>query len=169
MAEYEALTHTFDPVYNADSKILILGTFPSVKSRQQHFYYGHPQNRFWKVLAAVTGEQLPVSIEEKKDLLFRNHIAVWDVIHSCSIEGSSDSSITDVVPNDFTELFARTHLLAVAANGTKAYELYQKYVYPVTKREIIKMPSTSPANAAWNLARLTAAYRELFEKICDGR
>ena len=169
MAEYEALTHTFDPVYNADSQILILGTFPSVKSRQQHFYYGHPQNRFWKVLAAVTGEQLPVSIEEKKDLLFRNHIAVWDVIHSCSIEGSSDSSITDVVPNDFTELFARTHLLAVAANGTKAYELYQKYVYPVTKREIIKMPSTSPANAAWNLARLTAAYRELFEKICDGR
>ena len=169
MAEYEALTHTFDPVYNADSQILILGTFPSVKSRQQHFYYGHPQNRFWKVLAAVTGEQLPVSIEEKKDLLFRNHIAVWDVIHSCSIEGSSDSSITDVVPNDFTELFARTHLLAVTANGTKAYELYQKYVYPVTKREIIKMPSTSPANAAWNLARLTAAYRELFEKICDDR
>lgn len=91
------------------------------------------------------------------------------MIHSCSIEGSSDSSITDVVPNDFTELFARTHLLAVAANGTKAYELYQKYVYPVTKRGIIKMPSTSPANAAWNLARLTAAYRELFEKICDDR
>ena len=98
-----------------------------------------------------------------------NHIAVWDVIHSCSIEGSSDSSITDVVPNDFTELFARTQLLAVAANGTKAYELYQKYVYPVTKRGIIKMPSTSPTNAAWNLARLTAAYRELFEKICDDR
>ena len=111
----------------------------------------------------------PQTIEEKKNFLLENHIAVWDVIHSCSIEGSSDSSITDVVPNDFAELFARTHLLAVAANGTKAYELYQKYVYPVTKRRIIKMPSTSPANAAWNLARLTAAYRELFEKICDGR
>ena len=132
MQEFKNITHTFEPVFDENSKILILGTFPSVKSRENHFYYGHPQNRFWKVMAA-------------------------------------DSSITDVVPNDFTELFARTHLLAVAANGTKAYELYQKYVYPVTKREIIKMPSTSPANAAWNLARLTAAYRELFEKICDDR
>lgn len=164
MQEFKNITHTFEPVFNENSKILILGTFPSVKSRENHFYYGHPQNRFWKVMAAVMDSTQPQTIEEKKNFLLENHIAVWDVIHSCSIEGSSDSSITDVVPNDFTEIFARTHLLAVAANGTKAYELYQKYVYPVTKREIIKMPSTSPANAAWNLARLTAAYRELFEK-----
>ena len=168
MQEFKNITHTFEPVFDENSKILILGTFPSVKSRENHFYYGHPQNRFWKVMAAVMDSTQPQTIEEKKNFLLENHIAVWDVIHSCSIEGSSDSSITDVVSNDFTELFARTHLLAVAANGTKAYELYQKYVYPVTK-EIIKMPSTSPANAAWNLARLTAAYRELFEKICDGR
>ena len=169
MQEFKNITHTFEPVFDENSKILILGTFPSVKSRENHFYYGHPQNRFWKVMAAVMDSTQPQTIEEKKNFLLENHIAVWDVIHSCSIEGSSDSSITDVVPNDFTELFARTHLLAVAANGTKGYELYQKYVYTVTKREIIKMPSTSPANAAWNLARLTAAYRELFEKICDGR
>ena len=169
MQEFKNITHTFEPVFDENSKILILGTFPSVKSRENHFYYGQPQNRFWRVVSGVLGVPCPKTVEEKKALLLRHGIAVWDVIHSCSIEGSSDSSITDVVPNDFTELFARTHLLAVAANGTKAYELYQKYVYPVTKRRIIKMPSTSPANAAWNLARLTAAYRELFEKICDGR
>ena len=139
MQEFKNITHTFEPVFDENSKILILGTFPSVKSRENHFYYGHPQNRFWKVMAAVMDSTQPQTIEEKKNFLLENHIAVWDVIHSCSIEGSSDSSITDVVPNDFTELFARTHLLAVAAN------------------------------AAWNLARLTAAYRELFEKICDGR
>ena len=165
----DTVFHEIEPIFNRDSKILILGSFPSVKSREGHFFYNHPQNRFWKVLAKIFNCEVPQTIEEKKQFLLNNQIAVWDVIHSCSIEGSSDSSITDVVPNDFTELFARTHLLAVAANGTKAYELYQKYVYPVTKRGIIKMPSTSPANAAWNLARLTAAYRELFEKICDGR
>ena len=118
MQEFKNITHTFEPVFDENSKILILGTFPSVKSRENHFYYGHPQNRFWKVMAAVTDSTQPQTIEEKKNFLLENHIAVWDVIHSCSIEGSSDSSITDVVPNDFTELFARTHLLAVAANGT---------------------------------------------------
>ena len=162
MAEYEALTHTFDPVYNADSKILILGTFPSVKSRQQHFYYGHPQNRFWKVLAAVTGEQLPVSIEEKKDLLFRNHIAVWDVIHSCSIIGSSDSSIKDVVPNDIAGLLKKTKIRIIAGNGNKACELYQKYCQMQTGCGIMRLPSTSPANAAWNFDRLCDSYRHLF-------
>ena len=104
MGEYETLTHTFEPVYNADSEILILGTFPSVKSRQQHFYYGHPQNRFWKVLAAVTGDVLPTTIEEKKAFLLRNHIAVWDVIKSCSIIGSSDSSIKNVTPTDLKQI-----------------------------------------------------------------
>ncbi len=163
MQEFKNITHTFEPVYDKNSRILILGTFPSVKSRENHFYYGHPQNRFWKVMSAVTASPLPQSVEEKKAFLLANRIAVWDVIHSCSIEGSSDSSITDVVPNDFTEIFKNTQLSVIAANGTKAYELYQKYVYPVTGREIVKMPSTSPANAAWNLDRLTAAYRELFK------
>ena len=107
MQEFKNITHTFEPVFDENSKILILGTFPSVKSRENHFYYGHPQNRFWKVMAAVTDSPLPQSVEEKKAFLLQNRIAVWDVIHSCSIEGSSDSSITDVVPNDFTELLDR--------------------------------------------------------------
>ena len=124
MGEYETLTHTFEPVYNADSEILILGTFPSVKSRQQHFYYGHPQNRFWKVLAAVTGDVLPTTIEEKKAFLLRNHIAVWDVIKSCSIIGSSDSSIKDVVTNDIAGLLKKTKIRIIAGNGNNG--IYHK-------------------------------------------
>mgnify|MGYP000460511426 CR=1 FL=1 len=161
MAEYEALTHTFDPVYNADSQILILGTFPSVKSRQQHFYYGHPQNRFWKVLAAVTGEQLPVSIEEKKDLLFRNHIAVWDVIHSCSIIGSSDSSIKNAVPNDFSDILKAAPIRKIYTNGGTAYKLYHKYCEKVTGFEAVKLPSTSPANASYSLERLISQWNQI--------
>ena len=165
MQEFKNITHTFEPVFDENSKILILGTFPSVKSRENHFYYGHPQNRFWKVMAAVMDSTQPQTIEEKKNFLLENHIAVWDVIHSCSIEGSSDSSITDVVPNDFTELFARTHLLAVAANGTKAYELYQKYIYPVNGIKAHKLPSTSPANAGYSLERLKEAWKQIGEYI----
>lgn len=151
MQEFKNITHTFEPVFDENSKILILGTFPSVKSRENHFYYGHPQNRFWKVMAAVTDSPLPQSVEEKKAFLLQNRIAVWDVIHSCSIEGSSDSSITDVVPN-VLRAFCTYTPSGGSCKRYKGYELYQKYVYPVTKREIIKMPSTSPANAAWNLA-----------------
>lgn len=162
MQQYTNIMHMFEPVYDSHSKILILGTFPSVKSRETGFYYGHPQNRFWKVLSSVTGCALPVTIAEKKAFLLANQIAVWDVIQSCSIKGSDDGSITDVVPNDFTKLFTETNLTVVAANGTKAYDLYQKYVYPITERQIVKMPSTSPANAAWKLDRLCEAYAALF-------
>lgn len=162
MQQYNNITHTFEPIYDANSRILILGTFPSVKSREMGFYYGHPQNRFWKVLAAITKCPLPVSIEDKRTFLLENHIAVWDVIKSCSIKGSDDNSITDVIPNDFTDLFKCTNLSVIAANGTKAYNLYQKYVFPVTEKEIVKMPSTSPANAAWSLEKLCAAYSQLF-------
>lgn len=161
MQQYTNITHTFEPIYDAHSKVLILGTFPSVKSRENNFYYGHPQNRFWKVLSAITDCKLPNTIEEKKAFLLSNKIAVWDVIQSCSIKGSDDSSITDVIPNDFTKLFAETNLSVIAANGTKAYDLYRKYVYPVTGREIIKIPSTSPANAAWTLERLCETYATL--------
>ena len=163
------MEHTINPVYDENSRILILGSFPSVKSREQKFFYGHKQNRFWKVVSGILGCEVPQTIEEKKEMLLKHHIAVWDVIQSCEIEGSSDASIRDVIPNDLSEILRTADIQAIYTNGGKAYELYQKYVYPVTKREIIKMPSTSPANAAWNLARLTAAYRELFEKICDGR
>ena len=161
MAEYEALTHTFDPVYNADSQILILGTFPSVKSRQQHFYYGHPQNRFWKVLAAVTGEQLPVSIEEKKDLLFRNHIAVWDVIGRCEIAGSADGSIRNALPNDISPLLAGSDIRQIFTNGKTAHSLYGKYLLTTVGREAFCLPSTSPANASCSLGDLIEAWRVL--------
>ena len=154
MAEYTYVEHTFEPVYDEHSRILILGTLPSVKSRENQFYYGHPQNRFWKVIAEITGEKVPVTIEEKKAMLLRNRIAIWDVIHSCKIIGSSDSSIQDVVVNDFSRLLENTRIEKIYANGGKAYELYQKYAFALTKREIYKLPSTSPANAGWGRDRL---------------
>lgn len=159
----EQVTHTFAPVYDENSRILILGTFPSVKSRENHFYYGHPQNRFWKVTAALTNSPVPGSIGEKKEMLLAGHIAVWDVIASCRIEGSSDSSIRDVVPNDIAGLLRKTDIRAVFCNGGKAYELYEKYCRQQCGREAIKLPSTSPANAAWSLERLTMSWREATE------
>ncbi len=161
MREYTKVTHTFEPVYNKDSKALILGTFPSVKSRETNFYYGHPQNRFWKVIAELTGSELPVTIEEKKIMLLSHHIAIWDVIESCSIVGSSDSTIRDVVVNDFSEILNHTKITHIYANGNKAYELYMKYAYPTVLKPIIKLPSTSPANAVYRLERLCAEWGEI--------
>lgn len=158
MEEYKNITHTFAPVWNKDSKVLILGTFPSVKSRENNFYYGHPNNRFWKVIAAVTGCEVPVTIEDKKRLLLSNNIAIWDVIASCSIKGSSDSSIKDVVANDILPVLNNSHISRIYANGTKAYELYMKHSYPYTKYDIIKLPSTSPANAVYTLNRLIESW-----------
>ena len=158
----EMILHPIPPLFDRESRILILGSFPSVKSREAAFFYGHPQNRFWKVLAAVTGDVLPTTIEEKKAFLLRNHIAVWDVIKSCSIIGSSDSSIKDVVPNDIAGLLKKTKIRIIAGNGNKACELYEKYCQEHTKAEIRRMPSTSPANAAWDFDRLCASYRQLF-------
>lgn len=154
MGKYTSLAHTFPPVYDEEAKVLILGTFPSVKSREINFYYGHPQNRFWKMMAAVTESDIPDTIEEKKELLLANHIAVWDVIKSCDIVGSSDSSIKNVVANDIAGLLKKTNITTIVANGATAERLYNVYVRPQTGIEIIKMPSTSPANAAWSLERL---------------
>lgn len=165
MEEYININHTFEPVYNDKSKILILGTFPSVKSRENHFYYGHPMNRFWKLLAALAREDLPATIEEKKKFLLRNHIAVWDVIQSCSITGSGDASIRDVVPNDFTKLLEKTTIQKIYANGSKAYELYMKYVYSSTQREIEKLPSTSPANAGYSLEKLEEKWKIILSEL----
>lgn len=161
MDKYTYVEHTFEPVYDKNSKILILGTFPSVKSRENQFFYGHPQNRFWKVIAQVTGEEVPKIIEEKKALLLRNRIAIWDVIHSCKIIGSSDSSIQDVVVNDFSNILKNANIEKIYANGGKAYELYQKYAFEKTGREIIKLPSTSPANAGWSLERLCEVWKQI--------
>jgi TDG/mug DNA glycosylase family protein len=150
----EQLTHTFEPIYDEKSKVLILGTFPSVKSREQQFYYGHPQNRFWKLLAKLTGEEVPNTIAKKKYFLLRNEIAVWDVVQSCMIEGSSDSSIQNVVPNDIASILEKTEIKKIFANGGKAFSLYKKYTYPITGVQAVKLPSTSPANAAFSLERL---------------
>lgn len=153
------MTHAFEPVYDKKSKILILGTFPSVKSRANGFYYQHPQNRFWKVISALAGEPTPDTIEEQKRVLLENHIAVWDVIYSCDINGSSDSSIKNVVPNDILSLLNKTDIETIYANGGKAYELYNHYCYQETNKEIIKLPSTSPANASYSLEKLVAHWR----------
>ena len=123
------------------------------------FYYGHPQNRFWKVIAAICNEMIPQTIEEKKELLLRNHIAIWDVIHSCRIIGSGDSSIKDVVVNDITQIMRKAPIEHIYANGNKAYELYQRYAFSQTNREIEKLPSTSPANAGYGLERLCEEWR----------
>ncbi|MBU4440335.1 MAG: DNA-deoxyinosine glycosylase [Acetobacterium sp.] len=148
------MIHTIEPVYDKKSKILILGTFPSVKSRESGFYYQHPQNRFWKVISALAGEPIPGTIEEEKTLLLEKHIAVWDVIYSCDINGSSDSSIKNVVPNDIRALLDKTDIKTIYANGGKAFELYNRYCYEMTDKAIIKLPSTSPANASYSLERL---------------
>lgn len=155
--------HTISPVYDQYSQLLILGSFPSVKSRQAQFFYGHPQNRFWKVLAAVTQASAPQTIEEKKHFLLSHHIAVWDVIQRCDIEGSSDSSIKNAVPNNLDMILTEAPIRHIFTNGNKSYELYQKYCYPQTQRPAVKLPSTSPANAAYSLDRLIMEWRE---KIC---
>ena len=144
MQEYQTVTHQFEPVFDEDSKVLILGTFPSVKSREQNFYYGHPQNRFWRVLANLTGCEVPGTVEEKKGFLLREHIAVWDVIHSCDIIGSSDSSIRNVVPNDLSEILESADIRQIYCNGAKSYEYYRKYQEKETGRKAKKLPSTSP-------------------------
>lgn len=155
------IIHPIEPVYDKDSKILILGSFPSVKSRETGFYYGHPQNRFWKVLASLFDEDLPHTNEDKKEFLLRNHIAVWDVIGSCEIEGSSDSSIRNAVVNDIDQILQRADIIKICVNGKTAERIYNRYIRSVIGREAVCLPSTSPANAAWSLDRLTEAWRKL--------
>ena len=153
--------HPIDPVYNEHSRVLVLGSFPSVKSREAEFFYGHPQNRFWKVLAAVFHRPVPVTVEEKRALLLEEGVALWDVIASCEIRGSSDSSIKNAVPNDLTPIFETASIGAIYVNGKTAEKYYKKYLLPLTHREALCLPSTSPANAAWNLERLVKAWQIL--------
>ena len=145
--EYEHIVHSFEPVYDKASEILILGTLPSVKSRENNFYYGHKQNRFWKVLATLLKEPVPDTIEEKKAMLLAHRIALWDVIQSCDIKGSSDSSIKNVTPTDLKQILDHCQIRQIYANGNKAGALYKKYQQPLTERDILVLPSTSPANA----------------------
>lgn len=160
-----AIQHPFPPLYDAQSEILILGSFPSVKSREQQFFYGHPQNRFWRVTAAVCGAEVPVTIEEKRAFLLRNHIALWDVIASCEITGSSDSSIRNVVPNDLTPIFETAQIRQIYVNGGTAAKYYDKYQKPILQRDAIRLPSTSPANAAWSVERLVSVWQCIRNRI----
>ena len=156
------MIHPFDPVFDKDSLILILGTFPSEKSREYGFFYGHPQNRFWKLLTLLTNfKKIPESIDEKREILIRNRIALWDVIQSCEIKGSSDASITNVIPNDLSKILNFSKIERIYANGTKAYQLYMKYCYPNIGKEIIKLPSTSPANASYSLEKLKNEWEKI--------
>lgn len=155
------LKHTFQPVYNAGSEILILGTFPSVKSRENKFYYGHCQNRFWQVLAAVYDCEKPQSINEKISFLLSNGIALWDVIQSCEISGSSDSSIKNVTYNDINKILSNCNIKNIYANGKIAEKLYVNHLMQITNRGIIMLPSTSSANASWSTEKLKDEWRRL--------
>ena len=157
--------HPIPPVFDRNSKILILGSFPSVKSREGHFFYHHPQNRFWKTLAGVLDVPVPDTIDEKKTFLLSHRIALWDVIASCSIEGSSDSSIRDVVPNDLSVILSTADIRAIFCNGKTSWNYYRKYQEAVTGIPAVSLPSTSPANAAWSLEKLKDAWNVILPYI----
>ena len=157
--------HPIPPVYDRNSEILILGSFPSVKSRESGFFYGHPQNRFWKVISAVWEAPLPGTIPEKRAFLLAHGIALWDVIASCDITGSSDASIKNVVPNDLSPILETAEIRRIYVNGGTASRLYEKYLYPLNERDWVKLPSTSPANAAWSLERLAGSWKRILEDL----
>lgn len=150
----ERITHPFPPLYDEKSETLILGSFPSVKSRENMFFYGHMQNRFWKVISKIYDEKLPDTIGEKKALILNHRLALWDSIRSCTIVGSSDSSVRDVVPNDISEIISNSKIDRIFCNGALSYKMYMKYIFPTTEIKALKLPSTSPANAAYSLERL---------------
>lgn len=153
------IVHPVEALFNENSKILILGTFPSVKSREAKFFYGHPQNRFWRVMARLCDADIPQTVEDKKNLILDNHFALWDVIHSCDVEGSADSSIKNVVPNDISVILKNSKVSRIFVNGKKAESLYKKYLEKEIGITAVCLPSTSPANASWSEDRLTEYWR----------
>lgn len=159
--EKEEQRHPIPPVYDSRSRVLILGSFPSVASREVGFFYGHPANRFWRVMAALFSEDLPSGIPERRSFLLAHGVAVWDVIASCRIAGSADASITDVVPNDIGRILSVAPIRGIFVNGRTAEKVYRRYLFPVCGREAVCLPSTSPANAALSLPALTERWRAL--------
>ncbi len=160
----QRISHPFGPLFGPESRVLILGSFPSVKSREQNFFYGHPQNRFWKVIAALFGQDVPLTIPEKKELILTHGLALWDSIASCVITGSSDASIREVRPNDLRIILDDAPIERIYCNGRKSHEMYEKYILPSLGREAACLPSTSPANAAWSLEKLVAAWSVIREE-----
>jgi len=155
------VTHEFPALYNRESQVLMLGSIPSPKSREMAFYYGHPQNRFWKVMAAVLGEDIPETIPQKKAMLKKHHIALWDVLDSCTIVGASDTSIEDPVVNNIGELVKKSNVSRIFCTGATAYNLYKKFCANDVGMEATKLPSTSPANCAVSLEKLVEAYKAI--------
>ena len=176
---YQHIEHGFEPVFDERSRVLVLGSFPSVLSRANAFYYGNPQNRFWRVMASCLGAPVPpnegdalagsepatldASIAAKRSMLLNGGVALWDVIESCDIKGSSDSSIRNVEPTDIRHMLAESKITGIYANGNKAGELYRKYQLPLTGKEATVLPSTSPANAAWSLQKLCEVWRNTID------
>ncbi|MCR4749102.1 MAG: DNA-deoxyinosine glycosylase [Lachnospiraceae bacterium] len=158
------IIHPIPAYYDNGSRILILGSFPSVKSREQMFFYGHPRNRFWKVIAQVFGDEVPKSISDKKAFLSKYHIALWDVIGACDIEGSSDASIENVIANDLSKILDRSDIKGIFVNGRTAEKYYIKYTEKEVHKKAVCLPSTSPANAAWSLERLVTVWSEEIQK-----
>lgn len=161
----EKIAHPIKPLYSKDSIILILGSFPSQKSREQMFFYGHPQNRFWRVLSAVFECDTPETVDQKREFILSHKIALWDVIASCEIEGSADSSIKNVVPNNFTEILNTADINQIFVNGKTAHKFYNKYIKDTLGREAVCLPSTSPANAAWSVEKLVSAWKIILESM----
>ena len=162
--QYTHIIHPFPPLYDSESEILILGSFPSVKSREQKFFYGHKQNRFWKVMAAVLESAVPETIEEKKKMLYRHHIALWDSIYSCDIIGSSDSSIKNAVPTDLGQIIAGSKIRKIFCNGAASGICFKKYQEKELQITADILPSTSPANAAYSLEKLISIWRKIKEE-----
>ena len=154
----DRIDHPFGPLFSESSRVLILGSFPSVKSREQQFFYGHPQNRFWKVIAALFHQEVPETIGQKKELILSNNLALWDSIASCVVTGSSDASIRDVRANDLSVILDHSPIRKIFCNGKTSWQMYEKWILPSTGREAVCLPSTSPANAQWSLDRLIDAW-----------
>ena len=152
------IIHPIAPVYDENSRILILGSFPSAKSREEMFFYGHPQNRFWRVISAVFGAETPQTAEEKRIFLLSHEVALWDVLASCEIEGSADSSIKKAVPNDLSRILSEAKIEKIFVNGKTAEKYYNKYMKKTLGKEAVCLPSTSPANAAWSAEKLFEAW-----------
>ena len=157
----EKQLHTFAPVYDENSKILILGTFPSVKSRENGFYYGNNNNRFWRVIADILNDSLPTTIQQKKSFLLRHNIALWDVASSCEIENSADSTIKNVVANDVKKITEQSKIEAIFCNGKTAFKLYEKFFKDSIEVDCFCLPSTSPANASFSFEKLKFQWQKI--------
>jgi TDG/mug DNA glycosylase family protein len=167
-SDEKGLNHPFRPVIDARSRALVLGSFPSVKSRENAFYYGHPQNRFWRVLAALFAQEVPYSIDDKIAFLLERRIALWDVVSACDITGSADSALIPLRLNDIASLLRGTQIRRLFANGQKAGRLYREHLENQTGIPIQILPSTSPANAAWTPEKLITAWQPLRFAVSDG-